>query len=86
MTVAHDFPSRTSSHKTMSATCLEDRFEIIKDIGDGSFGSVALARVRSAGSNVARRGTMVSAISPSQFNLSMTNCVIGRNQNDEEDI
>ena len=39
---------------------LEGRFEIIKEIGDGSFGSVVLARVRAAGSNVARRGTMVS--------------------------
>ena len=38
---------------------LEDRFEVLKDIGDGSFGSVVLARVRSAGSNVARRGTIV---------------------------
>lgn len=28
-------------------------------IGDGSFGSVAVARVRTAGSNIARRGTMV---------------------------
>lgn len=39
---------------------LEDRFEVIKEIGDGSFGSVALARVRGAGAGVARRGTMVS--------------------------
>lgn len=39
---------------------LEDRFEVIKEIGDGSFGSVALARVRGAGASVARRGTMVS--------------------------
>jgi meiosis induction protein kinase IME2/SME1 len=38
---------------------LEDRFEVIKEIGDGSFGSVALARVRGAGASVARRGTMV---------------------------
>lgn len=38
---------------------LEDRFEVLKDIGDGSFGSVVLARVRAAGSNVARRGTIV---------------------------
>lgn len=38
---------------------LEDRFEVIKDIGDGSFGSVTLARVRANGSNVARRGTLV---------------------------
>ena len=39
---------------------LEDRFERVKEIGDGSFGVVELARVRTAGSNVARRGTMVS--------------------------
>lgn len=41
-------------------TALEDRFEVLKEIGDGSFGSVVLARVRSAGSNVARRGSVVS--------------------------
>lgn len=39
---------------------LEDRFEVLKDIGDGSFGSVVLARVRSAGSNIARRGTVIA--------------------------
>jgi meiosis induction protein kinase IME2/SME1 len=39
---------------------LEDRFEVLKEIGDGSFGSVVLARVRTAGANVARRGTVVS--------------------------
>jgi len=39
---------------------LEGRFEVIKEIGDGSFGNVVLARVRAAGSSVARRGTMVS--------------------------
>ncbi|KAM0286082.1 hypothetical protein ACHAQH_001090 [Verticillium albo-atrum] len=39
---------------------LEDRFEVLKEIGDGSFGSVALARVRSAGAHVARRGTVVA--------------------------
>lgn len=38
---------------------LEDRFEVLKEIGDGSFGSVCLARVRTAGANVARRGTVV---------------------------
>lgn len=38
---------------------LEDRFEVIKDIGDGSFGSVSLARVRGNASSVARRGTLV---------------------------
>lgn len=39
---------------------LEDRFEVLKEIGDGSFGSVVLARVRTAGAAVARRGTVVS--------------------------
>jgi meiosis induction protein kinase IME2/SME1 len=55
MTVAHDLAHRGSS----AGTALEDRFEVLKDIGDGSFGSVVLARVRGAGSNVARRGTIV---------------------------
>lgn len=44
---------------TTSNMALTDRFEIIKDIGDGSFGSVVLAKVRSAGSGVARRGSVV---------------------------
>jgi len=43
---------------------LEGRFEVIKEIGDGSFGNVVLARVRAAGSSVARRGTMVSSPVP----------------------
>jgi meiosis induction protein kinase IME2/SME1 len=47
---------------------LEDRFEVIKEIGDGSFGSVVLARVRTAGAHVARRGTVVSLLlNPSFF-------------------
>ncbi|KAL5615135.1 uncharacterized protein BROUX77_000972 [Berkeleyomyces rouxiae] len=39
---------------------LEDRFEILKDIGDGSFGTVVLARIRTAGANIARRGSIVA--------------------------
>lgn len=60
MTVPHDSQLRKSSNGTMSAVCLEDKFEIIKDIGDGSFGSVVLARVRTAGAHIARRGSVVS--------------------------
>lgn len=44
---------------TTTNMALTDRFEIIKDIGDGSFGSVVLAKVRSAGAGVARRGSVV---------------------------
>jgi len=60
MTVAYDLAHRGSATtQTSQAQALEDRFEVLKDIGDGSFGSVVLARVRAAGSNVARRGTVV---------------------------
>jgi meiosis induction protein kinase IME2/SME1 len=47
------------SQTAQGVLCLEEKFEILKEIGDGSFGSVALARVRSAGAHVARRGTLV---------------------------
>jgi meiosis induction protein kinase IME2/SME1 len=57
MTVSHEFLLRGSTQNSVVA--LEDRFEVLKEIGDGSFGSVVLARTRTAGSNVARRGTMV---------------------------
>ncbi|KAF9892127.1 hypothetical protein FE257_002533 [Aspergillus nanangensis] len=59
MTVCYDHPTSRSVASTSMAT-LEDRFEVIKEVGDGSFGSVAVARVRTAGSNIARRGTMVA--------------------------
>jgi meiosis induction protein kinase IME2/SME1 len=60
MTVGYDLAHRGSSTiQGANGSALEDRFEVLKDIGDGSFGSVVLARVRSAGSNVARRGTVV---------------------------
>lgn len=61
MTVAYDLTHRGLSTPIGSpGQALEERFEVLKDIGDGSFGSVVLARVRAAGSNVARRGTVVS--------------------------
>ncbi|KIW39443.1 uncharacterized protein PV06_08058 [Exophiala oligosperma] len=52
-----DYNHRPSSY---SMAALEDRFEVIKEIGDGSFGSVHLARVRANGASVARRNTMVA--------------------------
>lgn len=60
MTVTYDMSHRGWSSSSHSAACLEDKFEILKDIGDGSFGSVALGRTRSAGAHLVRRGTMVS--------------------------
>ena len=62
MTVAYDFPSRTGAAGAMTPSRLEDKFEVIKEIGDGSFGSVHLARVRTAGAHVAKRGTMVTVL------------------------
>lgn len=60
MTVTYDTSHRGGWPVTsQSALCLEDKFEVIKDIGDGSFGSVSLGRTRSAGAQVVRRGTMV---------------------------
>lgn len=63
MTVAVDATFRGHgwpSHHTAPATTLEDKYEIVKDIGDGSFGSVVLGRTRSAGAHIVRRNTMVS--------------------------
>ena len=71
MPILSDFPRRTSSYNPTPNIGLEERFEIIKDIGDGSFGSVALARVRTAGASVARRGTLVS--SPRQWPWILSN-------------
>lgn len=42
--------------------CLTDKYDVLKDIGDGSFGSVVSARVRSAGAHIAKRGTLVSSM------------------------
>ncbi|EJP70127.1 hypothetical protein NHJ13051_002607 [Beauveria bassiana] len=57
MTVAGDLTHRGQPHNSLA---LEDRFEVLKEIGDGSFGSVVLARVRTAGAHVARRGSVVA--------------------------
>lgn len=59
MTVSYDTYNDWSS-STPSALALEDKFEILKEIGDGSFGSVALGRTRTAGAHIVRRGTLVS--------------------------
>lgn len=56
MTVTYETPSRGTP---TSVASLEDRFQVMKEVGDGSFGSVAVARVRTAGAHIARRGTMV---------------------------
>lgn len=68
----------------MSTMCLEDKFEVLKDIGDGSFGSVVLARVRTAGSHVARRGSVVSG-ECSRVGADAHEFT-GGNQDDEEDL
>lgn len=60
MTVAIDSTFRGwGSHTAPQAVTLEDKFEVLKDIGDGSFGSVVLARTRSAGAHLVRRNTLV---------------------------
>ena len=88
MTVAvYDYPHRVppmglASHP--ATPTLEDRFEVIKDIGDGSFGSVALARVRTAGSHIAKRGTMVS--SSERTWRAAANSYPGCHQDHEEDL
>lgn len=83
MTVALDLTHRASTTPTNTSIALEDRFEVLKDIGDGSFGSVVLARVRGAGSNIARRGTVVCKPPwHSKLRLMMLDCY----QDDEETI
>ncbi|KAF2223136.1 kinase-like domain-containing protein [Elsinoe ampelina] len=52
--------SHHHNHTSNPAITLEDKYEIVKEIGDGSFGSVCLGRTRSAGATVVRRNTMVA--------------------------
>ena len=86
MTVAQDLTHRGSAH-TINAVALEDRFEVLKEIGDGSFGSVVLARVRSAGATVARRGTVVSGCLQSvAWVLANQQPWSDCNQDDEKDL
>ncbi|KAI1754738.1 kinase-like domain-containing protein [Xylaria castorea] len=76
MTVAHDLVHRQSSTPQGTALmALGDRFEVLKDIGDGSFGSVCLARVRTAGANVARRGTVIAIKTMKKTFESFTPCL-----------
>ena len=84
MAVTHDYSPRSAANGSLSAMCLEDKFELLKEIGDGSFGSVALARVRTAGAHIARRGTMVSF--HWFLDIAETYSRSGRYQDDEEDI
>ncbi|KAK1727199.1 kinase-like domain-containing protein [Colletotrichum acutatum] len=75
MTVAHELAHRGSSSHSANNMALEDRFEVLKEIGDGSFGSVVLARVRSAGASVARRGTVVAIKTMKKTFESFTPCL-----------
>jgi hypothetical protein len=66
---------------------LTDRFEIIKEVGDGSFGSVVLAKVRSAGSSVAKRGSVVCHIKVCPHVDSINHILyVGCNQDNEENV
>jgi meiosis induction protein kinase IME2/SME1 len=85
MTVSYDVSRGVSSPLTTNTgQALEDRFEVLKDIGDGSFGSVVLARVRGAGSNVARRGTVVNIVDV--WSLKPADKYTDCNQDDEENV
>jgi hypothetical protein len=86
MAVLYETPHRGLPHQnSASGLCLEDKFEVIKEIGDGSFGSVSLARVRSAGATIARRGTMVRHFSCNTYAM-LTLHLLGCSENHEEDF
>jgi len=88
MAVLYETPHRGLPHQNSApGLCLEDKFEVIKEIGDGSFGSVSLARVRSAGATIARRGTMVGHFSCREIPYTiLTLTSLGRSKNHEEDF
>ncbi|KAK2810567.1 hypothetical protein FQN50_002824 [Emmonsiellopsis sp. PD_5] len=73
MTVAYEQSYRNNNN--MAAATLEEKFEVMKEIGDGSFGSVVLARTRTAGSHVARRGTMVAIKTMKKTFESFSSCL-----------
>ncbi|KAI2610998.1 kinase-like protein [Hypoxylon fragiforme] len=75
MTVTHDSHRGSSTSQGAAGLALEDRFEVLKEIGDGSFGSVALARVRTAGASVARRGTVIAIKTMKKTFESFTPCL-----------
>ncbi|KAL7955274.1 kinase-like domain-containing protein [Trichoderma compactum] len=72
MTATTEMTLRQQPHGNMA---LEDRFEVVKEIGDGSFGSVVLARTRTAGAAVARRGTLVAIKSMKKTFESLAPCL-----------
>ncbi|KAI0181336.1 kinase-like protein [Hypoxylon sp. FL1284] len=74
MTATHE-SHKGSSTQGATGYALEDRFEVLKEIGDGSFGSVALARVRTAGASVARRGTVIAIKTMKKTFESFTPCL-----------
>ncbi|KAI1373756.1 kinase-like protein [Hypoxylon crocopeplum] len=75
MTVTHESHRGSSTPQGAVGLALEDRFEVLKEIGDGSFGSVALARVRTAGASVARRGTVIAIKTMKKTFDSFTPCL-----------
>ncbi|KAI1388732.1 Pkinase-domain-containing protein [Hypoxylon trugodes] len=75
MTATHDSHRGSSIPQASAGMALEDRFEVLKEIGDGSFGSVALARVRTAGASVARRGTVIAIKTMKKTFESFTPCL-----------
>lgn len=85
MTVAIDTAFRGWPSHSTAATTLEDKYEIVKEIGDGSFGSVALGRTRSAGAHIVRRNTMVSLFDVTDCKTA-SHTASGGNQDDEKDF